>query len=185
MKEYTLQDAAIILSIDTTTLHRWIRHAGIEVKTDEGDKRRRVITHANVLQLAKEHHRTLSKSRKNVEQDTTQRIAALEHRVTSLERQLAVLTRKDTDHESKGLSEPLQTQKGDIVGWREFSRLHGISETTIQKAIESNRLQVVKGDWKIGRIRFTTALDRQGQAQFYQMYHTHQNFTPCPNCPHA
>jgi hypothetical protein len=88
----------------------------------------------------------------------------------------------------KNASRPAQTQGGalpdNLVGWRFFSRLHGIGESTTQAAIEAGRLQIVPGEWKVGRTTTKGALDQAGRAKFYTLYHDKPQFKPCDNCPH-
>jgi hypothetical protein len=57
-----------------------------------------------------------------------------------------------------------------LIGWREFARLHGVAETTIQKAAGDVRLRNVAGEWKAGRVWVRGALDTGGQRRFYELW---------------
>ena len=74
---------------------------------------------------------------------------------------------------------------GGLVGWRAFSRLHGIGESTTQTAIEAGRLPIVEGEWPVGRVTVKGALDQAGRARFYDLYHDNPHFKPCDECPHT
>src|SRR6266567_1899258 len=63
-------------------------------------------------------------------------------------------------HAQKQGTELKSTMPSDLIGWRAFSRLHGIRESTTQAAIESERLQVVPGTWIVGRASVKGALDQ-------------------------
>jgi len=83
-----------------------------------------------------------------------------------------------------GQSEQKSTMPSGLVGWRAFSRLHGIGESTTQAAIEAGRLGVVPGTWIVGRASVKGALDQAGRARFYELYHDKPQFKPCAECPH-
>ncbi len=76
------------------------------------------------------------------------------------------------------------TMPSGLVGWRAFSRLHSIGESTTQAAIETGRLGVVPGTWIVGRASVKGALDQAGRAKFYELYHDKPQFKPCEQCPH-
>jgi len=89
--------------------------------------------------------------------------------------------------------EPLQPQKQlvekstlpeGLVGWRAFARLHGITESTVQKSIVSGRLPIIENGWIVGRAKVRGALDENGKARFYELYHENKNFISCSQCPH-
>src|SRR5579885_3220444 len=73
----------------------------------------------------------------------------------------------------------------EYVALASFSRLHKISEKAVAIAIEKKRLAIQHGDWKDGPRVISRALDRQGQHQFYDLFHGHAKFQPCDHCPHA
>lgn len=95
----------------------------------------------------------------------------------------------------KNASRSLQTQGGslpdNLVGWREFSRLHNIGQSTVQYDIEHGKLPTVLGKWKMGRTWVEKALDATGRARFYELYHDkldkegEPQFQACPDCPHT
>ncbi len=71
----------------------------------------------------------------------------------------------------------------DLVAFTPFYEQHGISETSARRHI-GKEYEIVKGEWNIGGYLIKQALDQQGQHAFYEYWHTHQRFTPCPDCPH-
>lgn len=71
-----------------------------------------------------------------------------------------------------------------LVGWRSFARAHNIGESTVQKAIESGRLQITPGEWKVDKTTIKGALDQAGRAQFYRRFRANEHWQNCPDCPH-
>jgi hypothetical protein len=66
-----------------------------------------------------------------------------------------------------------------------FRQRHGISEKAIEVALDKKRLAVRRGRWTYEHRAITLALDRQGQQQFYDLFHAHASFQSCERCPHA
>ena len=72
----------------------------------------------------------------------------------------------------------------DVVPWRDFARLHGMSLATVQKAISDERLRVISV--KVGRNRRASfgVLDPQAQMWFHMLFANLPRFVQCPQCPH-
>lgn len=116
-------------------------------------------------------------------------LAELQAKVSGLEVQIEGMKVQSVPTQPK-VSRPSAAPSGSsnvallpegLVGWRSFADRHGIAQSTVQKAITSGRLAVVEGE------RGATvkgALDGQGQAQFYQLYHANGSFQVCEQCPH-
>lgn len=73
---------------------------------------------------------------------------------------------------------------GGLVGWRAFARLHGIGESTVQKAIEKGKLEIEPGEWKVEKAIVKGALNQAGRARFYRMFRANVHWQNCPDCPH-
>lgn len=203
MKAITLQDACAILAIDIATLYRWMGRAGVTVQKDEHDKRRRMITLAQVRQLAKLHHRALPAQHNEQgpeSSDVDTRIAALEQRVQSLEQELAALRTVATvappitrPRSSTSSAIKITQEKSDLpsglVPAATFAKLHGFTEAetnTVRKAIAHGRLPAMRNEagWHHGRATVKEALDEQGRHVFWQLYHHRADFISCSDCPH-
>jgi len=59
-----------------------------------------------------------------------------------------------------------------------------MAPSTVKRAIDGGRLPILEGEWKVGRVIVRGVLDRQGQAQFHELYHAAAGFKVCPDCPH-
>lgn len=66
-----------------------------------------------------------------------------------------------------------------------FRQVHSISEKAVENAAQRNKLAVVRGAWLYNHRHITTALDQQGQQQFYALFSQREGFQPCKDCPHA
>jgi len=83
---------------------------------------------------------------------------------------------------------PLRTIGGlpdGLTSWRSFAKAHGVPEMTVQNAIASDRLAVVRGRWKVGRVYVESALDEQGRSRFHELWGRRPGFIRCVHCPHA
>jgi len=65
-----------------------------------------------------------------------------------------------------------------------FRQIHGVSEKAVENAVQRGKLAAVRGTWLYNNRYFTTALDRQGQQQFYALFGERDNFQRCKDCPH-
>lgn len=98
MKQYTLEEAAQALGVSTTTLRLWVReikdlHAAVEQQRVEYDMRQRYLTLEQVQALAVAHGRELRQDDEN----TGQRLAALEKRIERLEAFLHLPNEEEMD----------------------------------------------------------------------------------------
>jgi hypothetical protein len=66
-----------------------------------------------------------------------------------------------------------------------FGQEHGVSEKATDHAAEMGKLSVTRGRWLYNSRYVTSALDRQGQHEFYTLFHERQGFQACKACPHA
>ncbi len=74
-----------------------------------------------------------------------------------------------------------------LVSAAAFAQAHGVNVGTAKSAWQSGRVPTVKGSWRVPGVRgpIQIALDAQGQARFYELYHDHDGFTACSDCPHG
>lgn len=204
-----MQEACIALSIDHATLYRWLIRAQIEPKCDTVDKRKRVLTLAQVQELARLHNRVLhdipsnavmqsamQDILQNALQNYNERIAELEKRIAELERlvqkQPALLRPAPATYETARPASLRPTRlvhnggqlPDGLVGFRQFAELHNMAQSTGQRAIESGRLEVVRGKWKVGRAWVEMALDQLGRRKFFDLFFENPGFKACPQCPH-
>jgi archaellum component FlaC len=56
MKTYTIPEAITLLRIDQSTLFRWVKAAGMQLQQDPHDKRRSLLTEAQLKHLASARH---------------------------------------------------------------------------------------------------------------------------------
>jgi hypothetical protein len=66
-----------------------------------------------------------------------------------------------------------------------FRQVHSVSEKAVENAVQRGKLAVVRGEWLYQHRYITTALDRQGQQQFYALFSEREGFQLCKDCPHA
>jgi hypothetical protein len=196
MKHFTLQEACLALAIDQVTLYRWLKRANIEPIRDSADERKRLLTLSQLKELAHLHSRQLQG--KNIAdalqltEDITTRLEALEKQVSDLAGQVAALL-EQKPAPPVHILRPARAEytigeggfpEGLVSVWG-FTALHHMPHSTIRKAIDTGRLEVVKGDWKQGKTRVKEGLDATGRRQFWQLWHENERFTPCEDCPHT
>ena len=213
MDTYTSQQARAMLHADAKTFLRWLEKAGIQPQISKADNRVKLFTLEQLQHLAREHERVLDIRVVEEEPQVTiadlvEQLRDLRHEVDMLKRHMAL-----QDEQIKALSArpiakevrapktpelPPQSQKrlsqgkaylpDGLVPWRGFAEAHGISASTMQKAIKSGRLPVIRGSWIMAREAGANivmgALDAVGRARFYELYHANSHFKPCEQCPH-
>lgn len=195
MKEtYTSAEARETLQVDAKTFLRWLEQGNIQPQVSKADHRVKLFTHEQIEQLAEEHERTIDESDlepflpRAMTDSLVARIEALERKVSELE---GMVRRPEKYREVQikkdyHTSAPAQgdTLPGDLVSYPQFARIHSISVSTVQKAVDAGRLAVVRGQWKQGKSIVQNALDASGRAQFYTLYHGNEHFVECAECPH-
>lgn len=162
MKHYTLKEAAQALHINHETLRAKMLIAGIDPVADPIDKRRLLITQAQLFQLRGMVKAQIQQqaSGNNDVNDLLERIRQLEERVNSLEASAVAHTpvapyeanlggytrhtyqRDETRHE---------TLPDGLTSLVEIAKEYGIPETTIKSAAKDGRVPCTLGTWKIGR----------------------------------
>jgi hypothetical protein len=65
------------------------------------------------------------------------------------------------------------------IGFRQMAKRHGIHENTVHKAIETGRLQVEEGEWKVDRAFVRQAFNQNQQRAFVEAYRTHHGYHQC------
>lgn len=187
--DYGLQDAAHRLRISEKTLRRWVHQGKIEHTIDHG---RYLIPERALIEI---------EARKAAASDTTlvDRIEAVETQINALSDRLSEMekilkekypapapyeTRPAPPRKTRLIHNGGQLPDG-LVGWRQFADLHNIAQSTVQRAIESGRLDIVRGHWKQGRAWVEMALDAAGRQHFYELFSaTNPGFKRCGKCPH-
>ena len=66
-----------------------------------------------------------------------------------------------------------------------FKSEHGISNKTVEYAVEHEKLAVERGKWLHNGRNVLIALDAQGRQQFYTLFYERPGFQRCEQCPHA
>lgn len=66
-----------------------------------------------------------------------------------------------------------------------FAREHGVSAGAADHAAQTGKITVECGKWLYNSRYITTALDQQGQSEFYALFHERGGFRDCRECPHA
>jgi Homeodomain-like domain len=72
----------------------------------------------------------------------------------------------------------------DYVVAKNFAALHGIPWSAVTRSARQGSLTILYGDWHEGWSRVRAAFDYEQCINFYRIFHTHKNFTPCHSCPH-
>src|SRR5947209_1383903 len=128
MKRIYLHDACNALAIDSATLYRWLRRAGIPVQSDEVDKRKRYISQADVRTLARLHGKQPSSiyhagAMQILDKD--ERIDELESKLTELlESKLAVFDSKQAE-----LSQRIDEIEKNIARLHHFDAIETLIES--------------------------------------------------------
>jgi excisionase family DNA binding protein len=199
MAKLTVKEVATRLGKDERTIRRWI-DAGT-LAAQPGVNGRLLIDEEDVERLEED---LLPLANQSAQQA---KIPNLEERLHSVEDELAQLRARVAQFEL--LIKPPQVVEGSmtprlparntthhntpqssdmpagLVGWREFCKhIHGVSESTVHKAIQAEKIPVVDGNWTVGKAPVRQALDVVGQAIFYMLYKDNPNFTRCDHCPH-
>ncbi len=188
MKTYTMQEACNALAIDTATLFRWMRRAGMKVETDEQDKRRRVLSHSQLAQLAKLHHRSLAQQTAKTESIDETRLAQLEQRIDALERamqetrqvlarltaerySLASPNEKTAVASSQRVAFASSTLPDGYVLLHDLLKEHGLlrQRQSITRYLKAKDL-LKTGNWKMRGHPVNNALDEAGQAEFMKEF---------------
>ena len=66
-----------------------------------------------------------------------------------------------------------------------FAHEHGVSEGAADHAAQTGKIRVQHGRWLYNSRYITSALDQQGQREFYALFHERKGFRACGKCPHA
>lgn len=66
-----------------------------------------------------------------------------------------------------------------------FAHAHGVSEGAADHAAQTGKITVKRGRWLYNSRYITSALDQQGQHEFYILFHEREGFRACGKCPHA
>jgi len=195
-KELTLEQyltatqAASRIGVNEKTVRRWIDEGKMEAMHIK--QNRLAIPLSEVERVTEEHSSThLLPGR---DEDITARVEALEKQVSDLAGQIATLLEQKpappvhilrparAEYRTEGLAESGLPE--GLVAWRAFAELHNVPETTVGRAIDAGSFRIVRGQWKVNRNTVLIALDAEGRAQFYELYHTRPDFAACPDCPH-
>ena len=72
-----------------------------------------------------------------------------------------------------------------LIPLHAFGHEHGISEKATDHAAETGKLSVTRGRWLYNSRYVTSALDQQGQHEFYTLFHQRAGFQACKTCPHT
>lgn len=74
---------------------------------------------------------------------------------------------------------------GTLIPLHFFAHDHGISEKAADHAVQTGKMTVERGRWLYNSRYVFTAVNQQGQHEFYELFHERQGFTICKRCPHA
>lgn len=66
-----------------------------------------------------------------------------------------------------------------------FAHEHGVSEGAADHAAQTGKFTVKRGRWLYNSRYITSALDQQGQHEFYALFHERKGFRACGKCPHV
>lgn len=179
----TVTEAQRIYRISQKTIRKWIRDGVLPAQEEYVNGLRQYAIATSDIEAVMAQKAMIGKIPVDTSTHSTeQRIAALERRVTELEAMVQpVRSAPLPAAKHKQTSDDLPD---NLVSYPQFARLHNIGASTVQKAIESGRLQVVRGEWKTARAIVKTALDATGRAEFVELFQGNEHFVRCENCPH-
>jgi myosin heavy subunit len=86
-------------------------------------------------------------------------------------------TKKKATSQAKRLPKTLASR-------RAFAALHHVPDSVVARACNSGKVAAVNGRWLSQSRVIFQALRERGQHDFYQLFHTRPDFTPCNQCPH-
>lgn len=66
-----------------------------------------------------------------------------------------------------------------------FAHEHGVSQDAADHAAQTGKVTVKRGRWLYNSRYITSALDQQGQREFYALFHERKGFKACGKCPHV
>ena len=98
------------------------------------------------------------------------------------------------EHESSSTRSPTKNAKKRTKGKKlprtliplhVFAREHGVSAGAADHAAQTGKITVECGKWLYNSRYIATALDQQGQSEFYALFHEREGFRDCRECPHA
>jgi hypothetical protein len=98
------------------------------------------------------------------------------------------------EHESSSTRTPTKNAKKRTKGKKlprtliplhVFAREHGVSEGAADHAAQTGKITVECGKWLYNSRYITSALDQQGQREFYALFHGREGFRACGRCPDA
>lgn len=65
-----------------------------------------------------------------------------------------------------------------------FAALHHVPDSVVARACNSGKIAATSGKWLYKSRIIFQALGERGQRDFYQVFHTRPDFTPCKQCSH-
>src|SRR5260221_781300 len=171
MKTVTATEAARLLRVADKTIRDWLRKG--RFPSAQLIKRNGIKQWS--IPLADIEAVRLEEEKTTESEGGLPTLPELAAQLMSLERRVAELEQANL-HKTTGSTGPLPTVKlhkqtsddlpDNLVSYPQFARLHNIGASTVQKAIESGRLQVVHGQWKHSRAVVKMALDATGRSKF-------------------
>ncbi len=129
---------------------------------------------ANLERTVPQHEQQLSRQNGSSSSAPVS-VAKIEH-ASSSTRMPDKKARKGT--KSKKLARPL-------IPLHVFAHEHGVSEGAADHAAQTGKFTVKRGRWLYNSRYITSALDQQGQREFYALFHERKGFRACGKCPHA
>lgn len=181
-----IEQAALHIGKSHKTLRRWAHLHKIDYRMIGG----RYLFAITDLDAMKNKHTPAMDNAALLE-----RLEAVESRLSAIEtllheRPASLRPAQPTYHTPPALRPTRLVHNGKqlpdgLVSFRSFSDLHNIAQSTTQRAIESGRLEVVRGQWKQGRAIVQMALDAAGRHRFIELFEGNPGFRACDACPHA
>ena len=187
MEEFTTTQIGARLGVSERTVQRWIRSGKIKATLQANGYYLLDPADLDTLRIP-----TLPTTSASDFADILSRLETVEQRIGHLEDMLGTFQSQTprtsgTMPQAPSASSPSQREVSEtvgelpdgLVGWRQFARLHEISESTIHKAIKSGRLPAIHGPWRVGKVLYGEALDENGRRRFHELYHL---LLPCALC---
>lgn len=154
----------------------------MEAKQDAIDKRKRVLTLAQVQELGRLHNRILhdissDASVQSAIQDTLHiALQSRDERIAELERRVAELEAQIHEKLQPAILRPSET---DLYA---FADLHGISRN---EALSRWRTGMIAGSNRGTTRKPNTVIAANGKRDFWIQFHDTPGFRACDQCPHS
>jgi len=167
-----LAERLVLLEQEITQHFKRLEAQGLQILQTIGDLQQHLANLEQTVTLQREHKRAVQKGGSSSPSATAPKV---EHE-SSTTRTSTKKARKRT----KGKKLPRT-----LMPLHVFAREHEVSAGAADHAAQTGKITVESGKWLYNSRYITTALDQQGQSEFYALFHERKGFRDCRECPHS